>query len=260
MRRWKDPFVVFRFQSFRDVQGQGALPSEKGKGILVSVTTSGNYIVGPSSEPIEDKDDVSTDAATLRNVRAQATDLVPSIPFNQVIRTFSGNRPSCSRHDFIIEYAKSDKNFINVAGIESPGIASSPAIAQYVVNELVKPLIKLEENKDFNPCVRPVHRLYNALQEHDFSYVNENENYSEVICSCEKVTLGEIMDQLNRSCPPHSVKGLKRRTRAGFGKCQGGFCQPRIVLLLAKHYGVSPLDIPLDDEGSNILLEKVKPL
>ena len=236
------------------------LPSEKGKGILVSVTTSGNYIVGPSSEPIEDKDDVSTDAATLRNVRAQATDLVPSIPFNQVIRTFSGNRPSCSRHDFIIEYAKSDNNFINVAGIESPGIASSPAIAQYVVNELVKPLIQLEENKNFNPCVRPVHRLYNAMQDGDYSYINEHENYSEVVCSCEKVTLGEIMDQLNRSCPPHSVKGLKRRTRAGFGKCQGGFCQPRIVLLLAKFYGVSPLDIPLDDEGSNILLEKVKSL
>ena len=151
-------------------------------------------------------------------------------------------------------------NFINVAGIESPGIASSPAIAQYVVNELVKPLVQLEENKNFNPYVRPVHRLYNAMQDGDYSYINEHENYSEVICSCEKVTLGEIMDQLNRSCPPHSVKGLKRRTRAGFGKCQGGFCQPKIVLLLAKHYGVSPLDIPLDDEGSNILLEKVKPL
>ena len=236
------------------------LPSEKGKGILVSVTTSGNYIVGPSSEIVEDKDDVSTDAETLRNVRAQATDLVPSIPFNQVIRTFSGNRPSCSRHDFIIGYAKSDKNFINVAGIESPGIASSPAIAEYVVNELVKPLLTLKENPTFNPNVRKVHRLYNSMIDKDYSYINEHENYSEVICSCEKVTLGEIMDQLNRSCPPHSVKGLKRRTRAGFGKCQGGFCQPRIVLLLAKHYGVSPLDIPLDDEGSNILLEEVKPL
>ena len=234
------------------------LPSEKGKGILVSVTTSGNYIVGPSSEPVPDKDDVSTDSATLANVRAQALDLVPSIPFNQVIRTFSGLRASCSRHDFIIEYAKNDNHFINVAGIESPGIASSPAIAEYVVNDLVKPLVELKENKSFNPCVRKVHRLYNAQQEHDYTYVNEHENYSEVICSCEKVTLGEILDQLNRSCPPHSVKGLKRRTRAGFGKCQGGFCQPRIVLLLAKHYGVSPLDIPLDDEGSNILLEKVK--
>ena len=177
-----------------------------------------------------------------------------------MIRTFSGNRPTCSRHDFIIEYAKSDNHFINVAGIESPGIASSPAIAKYVTEELVKPLIELKEDPNFNPCVRPVHRLYNAEVEGDYSYVNEHENYTEVICSCEKVTLGEIMDQLNRSCPPHSVKGLKRRTRAGFGKCQGGFCQPKIVLLLAKHYGVSPLDIPLDDEGSNILLEKVKDL
>ncbi|MCR5185229.1 MAG: FAD-dependent oxidoreductase [Bacilli bacterium] len=234
------------------------LPSEKGKGILVSVTTSGNYIVGPSSEPVPDKDDVSTDALTLKNVKEQALDLVPSVPFNQVIRTFSGLRPSCSRHDFIIEYAKTDKTFINVAGIESPGIASSPAIAKYVVNELVKPLMELKEKEDFNPNVRKVERLYYAEQNKDYSFINSHENYSEVICSCEKVTLGEIMDQLNRSCPPHSVKGVKRRTRAGFGKCQGGFCQSKIVLLLAKHYGVSPLDIPLDDEGSNILLEKVK--
>ncbi|MCR5185096.1 MAG: FAD-dependent oxidoreductase [Bacilli bacterium] len=234
------------------------LPSEKGKGILVSVTTSGNYIVGPSSEPVPDKDDVSTDALTLKNVKEQALDLVPSVPFNQVIRTFSGLRPSCSRHDFIIEYAKTDKTFINVAGIESPGIASSPAIAKYVVNDLVKPLMELKEKEDFNPNVRKVERLYYAEQNKDYSFINSHENYSEVICSCEKVTLGEIMDQLNRSCPPHSVKGVKRRTRAGFGKCQGGFCQSKIVLLLAKHYGVSPLDIPLDDEGSNILLEKVK--
>ena len=79
-----------------------------------------------------------------------------------------------------------------------------------------------------------------------------------MICNCEMVTLGEIKDVLSRSCPPVSVKGVKRRTRAGYGRCQGGFCQPHIVLLLAKHYGISPLEVPLDNEGSNILLEKIK--
>ena len=139
------------------------LPSEKGKGILVTMTTSGNYLVGPSSELDEDPNDVTTDPPTLRNIRAQATEMVPSIPFNQVIRVFAGTRPTCTRHDFVIEYAKSDKNFINVGGIESPGFVSSPAIGEYVVERLVKPLIELKEKKDYNPCVRKYHRLYNAM-------------------------------------------------------------------------------------------------
>ena len=234
------------------------LPSEKGKGILVTMTTSGNYLVGPSSELTDEKDDYRTDPPTLRNVRAQASEMVPSIPFNQVIRVFAGNRPTCTRHDFVIEYAKCDKNFINVGGIESPGFVSSPAISEYVVNELVKPILSMKEKDNFNPRVKKYHRLYNAMMKEDYSFINEHEDYSQIICNCEKVTLGEILDVLSRSCPPHSVKALKRRTRAGFGKCQGGFCQPRVVLILAKYYGVSPMEISYDGEFSPILLKKIK--
>ena len=234
------------------------LPSEKGKGILVTMTTSGNYLVGPSSELDEDPSDYTTDPMTLRNVRAQASEMVPSIPFNQVIRVFAGSRPTCTRHDFVIEYSKKDKYFINVGGIESPGFVSSPAIGVYVVEQLVKPVLSLKEKKDFNPRVRRYHRLYNAMNDGDYKFVNEHENYSEIICNCEKVTLGEILDALDRSVPPQSVKALKRRTRAGYGRCQGGFCQPRVVLILAKHYGVSPLEINYDGEFSPILLKKIK--
>lgn len=234
------------------------LPSEKGKGILVTMTTSGNYLVGPSSEQVEDPSDYQTDPPTLKEVRRQASEMVPSIPFNQVIRVFAGNRPTCTRHDFVIEYSKKDKNFINVGGIESPGFVSSPAIGEYVVEQLVKPILSLKEKKDYNPCVRKYHRLYNAMVENDYKFVNEHDNYSEIICNCEKVTLGEILDVLSRSCPPHSIKALKRRTRAGFGKCQGGFCQPRVLLILAKYYGVSPLEISYDGEFSPVLLKKIK--
>ncbi len=234
------------------------LPSEKGKGILVTMTTSGNYLVGPSSELIDNPGDYTTDPPTLKEVRRQASDMVPGIPFNQVIRVFAGNRPTCTRHDFVIEYSKKDKNFINVGGIESPGFVSSPAIGEYVVEQLVKPILSLKEKANFNPCVRKYHRLYNAMVENDYKFVNEHDNYSEIICNCEKVTLGEILDVLSRSVPPHSVKALKRRTRAGFGKCQGGFCQPRVVLILAKYYGVSPLEISYDGEFSPILLKKIK--
>ena len=233
------------------------LPSKKGKGVLVSQTSSGNYIVGPSSE-LADADDVSTDAPTLANIKKAATLMVPSIPFRETIRVFAGERATCTRHDFIVEYAKCDKNFINVAGIESPGLASSPAIAEYVVNELVKPLMKLANNPVFNPCVKKYHRMHYLSEEEQQQVIKENPDYGMIICNCEHISLGEIEDALSRSCPPVSIKGVKRRTRSGYGKCQGGFCQPKVLMILAKHYGVSPMEIPLSEEGSYIIDHEIK--
>ena len=233
------------------------LPSKKGKGVLVSPTSSGNYIVGPSSEPAE-ADDASTDTLTLNNIRSAATLMVPSIPFKEVIRVFAGERATCTRHDFIIEYAKSDNHFINVAGIESPGFVSSPAIAEYVVETLIRPLITHKSNPKFNPCVRKYHRMFYLTDEEKEQAIKENPEYGEMVCNCEHISLGEINDALSRSCPPVSIKGVKRRTRAGYGKCQGGFCQPKILLLLAKHYGVSPMDIPLAEDGSYIIDHIIK--
>ncbi len=234
------------------------VPTEKGKGILVTVTSSGNYLIGPSSELDEDKDDVSTDKETLDSIREQALQMVPSIPFVHTIRVFSGSRPTCTRHDFVIEHAKSDDHFITLGGIESPGLASAPAIADYVINELIKPIINLKEKTSYNPYVKKYVRFFNLKDEEKEQYIKEHPAYGEMICNCEKVTLGEILDTLSRNNPPHSVKGLKRRTRAGYGKCQGGFCQTKVVMLLAEYFGVSPLDIPLDGKDSPILVETLK--
>ena len=233
------------------------LPSKKGKGVLVSQTSSGNYIVGPSSE-LADPDDVSTDGETLGNIRRAASLMVPSIPFNQTIRVFAGERATCTRHDFIIEYSKSDKNFINVAGIESPGLASSPAIAEYVVEMLIRPLITLKSNPKYNPCVKKYHRMHYLSEEEQQKAIAENSDFGEIICNCEHISLGEIKEALSRSCPPVSIKGVKRRTRSGYGKCQGGFCQPKVLMLLAKHYGVSPTEIPLAEDGSYIIDHIIK--
>ena len=233
------------------------LPSKKGKGVLVSQTSSGNYIVGPSSE-LAEPEDVSTDGLTLGNIRKAASLMVPSIPFNQTIRVFAGERATCTRHDFIIEYAKSDKNFINVAGIESPGLASSPAIAEYVVEELVRPLLTLKSNPNFNPCIKPYHRMHYLSEEEQLQAIKENPEFVEIICNCEHISLCEIKEALSRSCPPVSIKGVKRRTRSGYGKCQGGFCQPKVLMILAKHYGLKPMDIPLAEEGSYIIDHEIK--
>lgn len=234
------------------------LPSEKGKGVLVSKTTSGNYIVGPSSEWNEDKNDLSTDKPTLDQIKKQAQLMVPSIPFNQVIRTFSGNRPTPSTHDFIIGFAKSDNHFINAGGIESPGLASSPAIAEYVVNEFVSKVIALPPKKDFKDSVRKRINMSKLSIEERNKIIKDNPDYGEVICNCEKVTLGEIKDELSRSVPPMTVKAIKKRTRAGFGKCQGGFCQPLVIRLLAEHFKVDMDKILLDKNGSNICRYETK--
>lgn len=233
------------------------LPSEKGKGVLVSLTSSNNYIVGPSSE-LSDPDDFSTDSYTLGEIRRQATDLVPSIPFNQVIRVFSGVRPTSTRHDFIIENAKTNKYFINVAGIESPGLVSAPAIAEYMFENCLKGLIPLKEKDNFVSSVKPYVKLNELSKKERNEYIKKNPEYGKVVCSCEKVSLGEIKDLFKRSVPPTTVKGVKRRVRAGFGKCQGGFCSPVVTLLIAKELNINPVDVLWDKEGSNILLEEIK--
>ena len=234
------------------------LPSEKGKGILVTLTTSGNCLVGPSSEFTKELDDVSTDSLTLANIKKEATMMVPGIPFNQQIRVFSGLRATPSTHDFIIEPSKSDPHFINVAGIESPGLVSSPAIGQYVVEELVGKILPLEHKEAWNPRIKPYIHPKKMSEEERARFLKENPDYGHIICDCEKVSVGEIKDVLSRSLPCNSIKAVKKRTRAGFGKCQGGFCQPIVLFMLANQKGRTPLDVVYDKASSNILCKESK--
>lgn len=234
------------------------LPSEKGKGILVSPTTGGTYLVGPSAEVTFSKDDVSTDKMTLDEVKRQALDMVPSIPFNQVIRTFAGTRPTPSTHDFIIGFAKSDDHFINCSGIESPGLASSPAIAEYVVNEFVSKVLSLKKKDSFNPYVRKRVCLAKMSPSERAKFVKEHPTYGEIICNCEKISLGEILDEFNSSVPPRTIKAIRKRTRAGFGKCQGGFCTPLVSKLIAEHYNIPLNKVLYQFADSYIVRYKVK--
>lgn len=234
------------------------LPSKKGKGVLVSKVTSGNYIIGPSSELIEDTDDFSTDKITLDEVKSQALSLVPSIPFYQVIRVFSGVRATCSRHDFIIEPSKNHNSFINLVGIESPGLVSSPAIAEYVIEKYISKLITLKEKKNYNPRIKKYTVTKNMSVEEKNELIKKNPHFGKIICNCEKITLGEIEEVFSHSIPPTTIKGVKKRTRAGFGKCQGGFCQPLILEILSSKTKKDTTKIAYDKDGSNIVEAKTK--
>lgn len=229
------------------------LPSEKGKGVLISPTTSGNYILGPSSEFVDAKDDLATDRLTIEQVKKSVQTLVPSVPFGEAIRVFAGLRASTSQGDFIIDFFPGYDRFINVAGIDSPGLASSPAIARYVVETLVASRLKLVQKDDFNPRIRPYINMKALSLDEQNALIHQNSRFGQIVCNCEKISLGELDDLMSRSIPPRTVKAVKKRTRAGFGKCQGGFCQPAIVRYLASFYQVDLTDVLYDKGGSNIL-------
>lgn len=232
------------------------LPTKKGKGVLISPTTSWNYLVGPSSEPSE-SDDTSTDSATLNNVLSQALRMIPTLPINECIRVFSGVRPTISKHDFLIRESEQNPLFFELAGVESPGLASSPAISEYVVSLLSKK-IKLEYKENYISTIKPyIHLKYLNLDERN-CLINENPLYGRIVCRCEQISEQEIRDLFTRSFVPNSVKAIKKRVRAGFGRCQGGMCQPLVVKILIDELNVNPNKVRYDGNDSEILKYDLK--
>lgn len=234
------------------------LPSTKGKGILVTRTTGGTYLVGPSSEFVGDKDDLSSDSLTLKKVAEGAKSLVPSLPMHESIRVFAGLRATPSTHDFIIEESKKVPGFIIVGGIESPGLVSSPAIGEYVTKELVGKIMELEEKDYYSPIVKPYIHPLELTEKEQEELIKKNPHYGQIVCACEKVTLGEIEDVLSRSLPVNTVKAVKKRTRAGFGNCQGWYCTPKVLDAISKKTGKSLLEINYDKDGSAIVIGRSK--
>ncbi|MCR5422335.1 MAG: FAD-dependent oxidoreductase [Bacilli bacterium] len=230
------------------------VPSAKGKGVLVSPTTHFNYLVGPSSEVVLEKDDVSTDQETLQNVKTKAYDLVDNLRLDKQIRQFSGMRAvsDINHGDFIIE--ETSHHFINCAGIQSPGLASSPAIA-LMVDEMIP---NKELKKDYNPKRRPLYRLNNLSFEERCKLVKEDPKFGHIVCRCEKVSEAEVLDAIRRNCGARTIKGVKKRVRPGFGKCQGGFCEPIILDILAKELGKDKTEITYGKDGSYILEGRTK--
>lgn len=232
------------------------LPNAFSKGILVVPTTAGNTLIGPTSEQIMSKEDIGTDEETLNKIKAHANELILNIPFHKTIRTFSGLRASSTTGDFVIEHDPLVKGLINVAGIESPGLASAPAIAAYVVNDLVTALMPLTAKENYDPTIRKRIRTANMAASEIAELAQVDKNFAEIICNCEHVTKAEIIDLLSRPIPITSVKAIKKRLRAGFGMCQGGFCTPRVIKIMAEYYGVPFTDILYDDLESNIIIDE----
>lgn len=226
-------------------------PKKEGKGVLVSPTVHGNLIAGPNAEEAE-KDDVSTSAAGLEFVKANAQKSVPNINFRSSIRNFAGVRANSDRNDFIIDFA--DENFLDIAGIKSPGLSAAPAIALYAIEKLKESGLRLEEKKNYKTTREKI-RFKELSAEKKNELIKKNPLYGRVICRCETITEGEIVDCIKSPIPPVSVDGVKRRVNAGMGRCQGGFCGPRVVEILSRELGVKMTDIVKDKTESFILTE-----
>ncbi|HHX69090.1 MAG TPA: NAD(P)/FAD-dependent oxidoreductase [Gallicola sp.] len=195
------------------------MPTKLGKGILVSKTVYGNLIIGPDALD-ENTANLNTDSDRLKEIYKKSLLVTDKININKIIRTFSGLRAISNNDDFIIEES-SIKNFINVAGIQSPGLTSSPAIAEYIVEILKNKGLPLEKNKSFNPY-RKGYGNYNK----------DNINKNDLVCICEEKTEEEIMECFNRPIPINTIDAIKRRVRAGMGMCQGRRCKPKIKEIL----------------------------
>ena len=230
-------------------------PSAMGKGILVSPTVDGNLLLGPTAENIEDKEDRSTTAKGMASVRMQASEQVKGINFGKVITSFTGLRSVGSAGDFIIN---EKDGFINCAGIESPGLSSAPAIAEYVAELIEKSGEKLIPNPDFNPIRKPAHYFRELSLEEKNEIISRDGAYAHIICRCEMVSEGEIIEAIRQNPKPRDLDAVKRRTRSGMGRCQGGFCSPYIVEILARELGIDYTEVTKFGGESYINVGKTK--
>jgi glycerol-3-phosphate dehydrogenase len=244
------------------------VPTEASKGILVSTTTHGNVVVGPNAEEIADREDTDVSSAGLEEIWSGATRLVPDLPEHAIIASFAGVRATgnaCCQasgvdygHDFVVEIPGDVRGFVNLAGIDSPGLTSSPAIAHRVVDLLKDAGERLEERPEWNP-VRPRRTRFRDLSRlEQVKLIEKDPRYGRVVCRCETVTEAEVVAEIHAPIPAVTYDAIKRRTWLGTGRCQGAFDMPRVVEIIAREQGISPLEVTKKGPGSELIARHTK--
>ncbi len=231
------------------------LPGKYGKGVLVSPTIHGNLLVGPTAADTEDREDVATTAAGLNEVREKSALAVKDVPLRQVITSFTGLRAHEKDDDFVL--GESAPGFFDAAGIESPGLSSAPAIGEYL-SKLLEEKLGLQENKAFDPIRKGVPKIAALPAEERAEKIRENPAYGAIVCRCEQISEGEILDAIHGILGAKTLDGVKRRTRAGMGRCQSGFCSPRVMELLSRELSLDLKDIRKNGKASAIVWEQTR--
>ena len=244
------------------------VPTRLSKGILVTTTTHGNTIIGPNSHEVEDRDDTSITSEGIQEIWDGALKLAPGLHQRSIIATFAGLRATgnarCETpgvdygHDFVIEIPDTIDGLVNLGGIESPGLSAAPAIAQRVVALLRDRGEPLTERSNWNPIrpARPCFRNLSPAQRRRL--VESDPRYGRIVCRCETVMEGEIVAEIHAPIPATTYDAIKRRTWLGTGRCQGSFDTPRVVEILARELGISPLEVSKKGPGSELLARPTK--
>lgn len=234
-----------------------AAPTENGKGVLITPAVHGKFLIGPDAVRCDDPEEAATTPEGLAFVRECAAKyLAHPLPMQQSIRVFAGVRPTPDTGDFLIR--RVTDGFVEAAGIESPGIASAPAIAGELCRLVTEELGGAERRDDFLPNCRPRVHFARCSPEEQRSLIARDPAYANLICRCETVTEAEIVDCIRRPAGATTVKGVKMRAGAGFGRCQSGFCQPKVTAILARELCVSPDRVRYANAGSEILSGRTK--
>ncbi|WP_022774857.1 NAD(P)/FAD-dependent oxidoreductase [Butyrivibrio sp. AE2015] len=232
-------------------------PTRYGKGVLVTPTVHGNLLVGPTAIDLENKEGNNTTAQGLDEVVSKASENVKNLPMRNVITSFAGLRAHLERHEFVIEEVKDAPGFIDVAGIESPGLSASPAIGK-MVGEMVKEKLSLTEKENWIGTRKGITKTEGLSVEEMNELIKKNPAYGTIVCRCESITEGEILEAIHRPLGARSLDGVKRRTRAGMGRCQAGFCSPRTMEIINRELGLPYEKITKSGGKSYIVLERTK--
>ena len=233
------------------------LPTKMGKGVLITPTVHGNLLVGPTADDIEDKEGIQTTARGLGKVASLARVSAAEVPLHMVITSFAGLRATEKDEDFVLGEAVDAEGFFNAAGIESPGLSSAPAIGEYLA-QMAAEYLHAEKKENFISTREDIPNVAQASPEEIEELIKKDPAYGNVICRCETVTEGEIVNAIRRPLGARSLDGVKRRTRAGMGRCQSGFCAPRTMEILARELHMDPLELTKAGKNSKLLTGVIK--
>lgn len=233
------------------------VPTDKGKGVLITPQVHGEILVGPTSEKTDQLDATNTTPEGLAWVRREAIKIADNIPYHQTIRTFAGLRPSIKDYDFYIQESKEAAGFIHVAGIDSPGLTAAPAIALYV-KDILDSKESFKKKASFNPFrekITPYRSLDQAGKQAAFK---DDHRFGKLVCKCERVTEGDVVRAIHRPVSADSVKAVKKRTRAGAGICQGGYCEHNVIEIIAKELAIPKTSVNYYNPNTEILIRESK--